>query len=119
MGEITDGDALFPGESEIDQLFCIQKVLGKLTPQQQEQFNKNPRFVGLQFPNIAKPETLDRRYLGKMTPEALQVLRGLLQLDPNKRLTAIECLAEPWFDEIREPDVEQLIKAHQQLKLQQ
>lgn len=23
MGEITDGDALFPGESEIDQLFCI------------------------------------------------------------------------------------------------
>lgn len=23
MGEITDGDPLFPGESEIDQLFCI------------------------------------------------------------------------------------------------
>jgi len=34
MGEITDGDALFPGESEIDQLFCIQKVLGKLTAHQ-------------------------------------------------------------------------------------
>ena len=32
MGEIIDGDALFPGESEIDQLFCIQKVLGRLTP---------------------------------------------------------------------------------------
>lgn len=47
MGEITDGDALFPGESEIDQLFCIQKILGKLTPHQQELFNKNPRFVGL------------------------------------------------------------------------
>lgn len=30
MGEITDGDPLFPGESEIDQLFCIQKVMGKL-----------------------------------------------------------------------------------------
>jgi cyclin-dependent kinase-like len=34
MGEITDGEALFPGESEIDQLFCIQKILGKLTPSQ-------------------------------------------------------------------------------------
>ena len=33
MGEITDGDALFPGESEIDQLFCIQKILGPLIPQ--------------------------------------------------------------------------------------
>lgn len=32
MGEICDGDALFPGESEIDQLFCIQKIMGKLTP---------------------------------------------------------------------------------------
>jgi cyclin-dependent kinase-like len=32
MGELINGDALFPGESEIDQLFCIQKVLGKLTP---------------------------------------------------------------------------------------
>jgi cyclin-dependent kinase-like len=32
MAEITDGDALFPGESEIDQLFCIQKIMGKLTP---------------------------------------------------------------------------------------
>jgi serine/threonine protein kinase len=47
-----------------------------------------------------------------MTPEALQVLRGLLHLDPGKRLTAIECLAEPWFDEIREPEVEKQIKAH-------
>lgn len=23
MGELTDGEPLFPGESEIDQLFCI------------------------------------------------------------------------------------------------
>lgn len=52
LGEITDGEALFPGESEIDQLFCIQKILGKLTSNQQEEFNKNPRFIGLKFPDI-------------------------------------------------------------------
>jgi hypothetical protein len=27
MGEIIDGDALFPGESEIDQLFCLYQLL--------------------------------------------------------------------------------------------
>jgi Serine/threonine protein kinase len=27
LGELTDGQPLFPGESEIDQLFMIQKVL--------------------------------------------------------------------------------------------
>ena len=32
MGELTDGEPLFPGESEIDQLFEIQKILGALTP---------------------------------------------------------------------------------------
>lgn len=26
MGELIDGEPLFPGESEVDQLFCIQKV---------------------------------------------------------------------------------------------
>lgn len=106
MGEITDGDALFPGESEIDQLFCIQKIMGRLTPYQQELFNKNPRFVGLQFPNMSKPETVERRYMGKMTPEAIQCLKGMLELDPEKRLTAVEALAEPWFDDIREVEVE-------------
>jgi len=36
MGEITDGEPLFPGESEIDQLFEIQKTLGALTGLQKE-----------------------------------------------------------------------------------
>jgi cyclin-dependent kinase-like len=31
MGELTDGEPLFPGESEVDQLFEIQKTLGALT----------------------------------------------------------------------------------------
>jgi len=111
MGEITDGEALFPGESEIDQLFCIQKILGKLTNSQQEEFNKNPRFVGLKFPNIDKPETLERRYMGKLNPDALKLLKGTLCLDPAKRFTAIDCLACSWFDDLREPEVEKLIEA--------
>lgn len=112
MGEITDGDPLFPGESEIDQLFCIQKILGALTPQQQEEFNKNPRFVGLKFPDITKPETLERRYVGKMSKDCLKLMNGMLRMDQSQRLTAIECLAQPYFDSIREPEIDRLIQAH-------
>ena len=119
MAEITDGDALFPGESEIDQLFCIQKILGKLTPIQQEEFNKNPRFIGLKFPDIQKPETLERRYAGKLSPDALKLLKGMLTLDPAKRFTAVDCLACSWFDDIREPEIERLVEANNVLKLQQ
>lgn len=64
MGELIDGQPLFPGENEIDQLFLIQKMLGPLPPDQKELFLKNPRFLGMKFPEILKAETLERRYLG-------------------------------------------------------
>ena len=56
--------------------------------------------------------------MGKMTPEALQFRKGLLTLDQDNRLTAAEALAEPWFDNLREPEVEQLIQADRQKKAQ-
>ncbi len=37
--------------------YLIQKVLGPLTREQMESFNKNPRFVGLKFPEITKDHT--------------------------------------------------------------
>lgn len=47
LGELSDGQPLFPGESEIDQLFTIQKVLGPLPPEQMKLFYSNPRFHGM------------------------------------------------------------------------
>lgn len=47
MGELSDGQPLFPGESEIDQLYTIQKVLGSLPKEQMSMFYNNPRFTGL------------------------------------------------------------------------
>ncbi len=41
MGELSDGQPMFPGDSDMDQLFLIQKCLGNLTKDQQESFNKN------------------------------------------------------------------------------
>jgi cyclin-dependent kinase-like len=29
MGELSDGQPLFPGDSDIDQLYIVQKMLGK------------------------------------------------------------------------------------------
>eukprot|EP01137_Pigoraptor_chileana_P016535 Opistho-2@73444 len=57
MGELTDGEPLFPGESEIDQLYTIQSVLGPLPPHQMDLFLKNPRFMGLKFPDMSEPIT--------------------------------------------------------------
>ena len=109
MGEISDGEALFPGESEIAQLYVIQKVMGELTPEQKEMFAKNPRFVGLRFPDISKPETLEKHYVGKINKKGIDLMNGLLEMDPHKRLTALEALAHPYFDGIRDEEVNNLI----------
>lgn len=46
-------------------------------------------------------------------------MKGLLRLDPSKRLTAVEALALPWFDDLRDEEVEQLIRADRILKEEQ
>lgn len=55
LGELSDGQPLFPGESEIDQLFTIQKVLGPLPPEQMKLFYNNPRFHGLRVMVLVSP----------------------------------------------------------------
>lgn len=56
--------------------------------------------------------------MGKMTPEAIQCLKGFLTLDPENRNTAIDALAEPWFDNLREPMIEEIIQQDRQRKAQ-
>ncbi|EGR33623.1 protein kinase domain protein [Ichthyophthirius multifiliis] len=102
MGELIDGQPMFPGENEIDQLYLIQKMLGPLTVEQKELFIKNPRFLGMKFPEINKPETLERRYLGKLSKKALNIMKGMLKMDPQERITIEEAMKHPYFDEIRD-----------------
>jgi cyclin-dependent kinase-like len=98
MGELVDGQPLFPGESEIDQLFLIQKVLGPLTQDQQELFLKNPRFVGLKFPDMSKPETLMKRYVGKLMKPAMNFMKSVLVMEPSLRLTSAEAGKHSYFE---------------------
>lgn len=99
MGEMIDGQPLFPGENEIDQLYLIQKVLGPLTPDQKESFQKNPRFLGTKFPEITKPETIERRYLGKLSKKALSFMKSLLKMDPKERMSCSEALKHAYFED--------------------
>lgn len=97
MGELIDGKPLFPGNSEIDQLYIVQKVQGPLTPEQMEMFYRNERFAGFKFPDMSNPETLAKKYAGKINKLALSFLQGLLQMDPRERFTSQQCMKHPWF----------------------
>ena len=72
-------------------------------------FDANPRFVGFKFPELSKPETIEKKYVGKMSSKALNLMAGMLSMVEDERLTAIECLAHPYFDGMRSDEIELLI----------
>ena len=111
MGELVDGNPLFPGENELDQLHCIQKVLGNLTDKQEEMFYSNPLFNGKNLLNISKPETLEKRYLGKFSKKAISFMKGLLALDPKKRLNGNTVFKHAYFEKLVLADLQ---KEHEQ-----
>uniref|UniRef100_A0A8C6U0K9 Cyclin-dependent kinase-like 5 n=1 Tax=Neogobius melanostomus TaxID=47308 RepID=A0A8C6U0K9_9GOBI len=104
LGELSDGQPLFPGESEIDQLFTIQKVLGPLPPEQMKLFYNNPRFHGLRFPSVNHPQTLERRYLGIIGGALLDLLKNLLLLNPTERFLTEQSLNHHAFQAARHVD---------------
>ncbi|KAM9320872.1 cyclin-dependent kinase-like 5 isoform 3-T3 [Gastrophryne carolinensis] len=97
LGELSDGQPLFPGESEIDQLFTIQRVLGPLPPEQMKLFYSNPRFHGMRFPAANHPQSLERRYLGIISGVLLDLMKNLLKLNPSDRYLTDQCLNHPAF----------------------
>ncbi|XP_061608506.1 cyclin-dependent kinase-like 5 isoform X2 [Phyllopteryx taeniolatus] len=106
LGELSDGQPLFPGESEIDQLFTIQKVLGPLPAEQMKLFYNNPRFHGIRFPSVTHPQTLERRYQGILSGLMLDLMKNLLLLNPTERYLTEQSLNHPAFQPLRQVERE-------------
>lgn len=90
----------FPGESGVDQLVEIIKVLG--TPTREEIKCMNPNYTEYKFPQI-KAHPWHKIFHKRMPPEAVDLVSRLLQYSPNLRSTALEAMIHPFFDELRDP----------------
>jgi len=78
MAELFLLRPLFPGSSDADQLFRISSVLGRGGSDV-----RGATGLALLFP--------------KASPEAINVLKSLLQIDPTRRASATEVLSMPFF----------------------
>jgi len=104
IGELSDGQPLFPGENEIDQLMVIQMVLGQLPPDQMKKFRLNPAYRGMKFPReirLRKKDGLREKYDKIILPELIALMEGILKLDPDCRFTATQCLGHCAFNSRR------------------
>lgn len=96
MGELVDGQPLFPGDSDLDQLYRIVQMIGPLPEKQMGLFRANPSNEGIEIPG-GEPLTLAARYGAVMDPLELDLMARLLEMDPAKRISGEECLAHPYF----------------------
>jgi len=98
--ELLLGQPLFPGESGVDQLVEIIKVLG--TPTREEIRAMNPNYTEFKFPQI-KAHPWNKVFRSRTPPDAVEAISKMLAYPPEQRLHAFEALADPFFDELRDP----------------
>ncbi|CCM03915.1 uncharacterized protein FIBRA_06066 [Fibroporia radiculosa] len=98
MAELMLGQPLFPGESGIDQLVEIIKVLG--TPSRDQIKTMNPNYMEHKFPQI-KPHPFSKVFRPRTAPEAIDLVSKLLEYTPEVRLSAVQAMCHPFFDELR------------------
>ncbi|THC90215.1 hypothetical protein EYZ11_010329 [Aspergillus tanneri] len=89
------------GESGIDQLVEIIKVLG--TPSREQIRTMNPNYMEHKFPQI-KPHPFNKVFR-RAPHEAIDLISALLEYTPTQRLSAIEAMCHPFFDELRDPNI--------------
>ncbi|KAL8943957.1 MAG: hypothetical protein Q9216_000770 [Gyalolechia sp. 2 TL-2023] len=99
MAELMLGQPLFPGESGIDQLVEIIKVLG--TPTREQIRTMNPNYMEHKFPQI-KPHPFQKVFR-KASLDAIELIAALLEYTPTQRLSAVDAMCHPFFDELRDP----------------
>lgn len=97
--ELLLGQPLFPGDSGVDQLVEIIKVLG--TPTREEISAMNSNYTEFRFPQIRACRW--RNVFRSRTPEeAMDFIGATLAYSPERRIQPLDGCAHPFFDELRD-----------------
>ncbi|EQB79075.1 glycogen synthase kinase-3 alpha [Camelus ferus] len=100
LAELLLGQPIFPGDSGVDQLVEIIKVLG--TPTREQIREMNPNYTEFKFPQI-KAHPWTKVFKSRTPPEAIALCSSLLEYTPSSRLSPLEACAHSFFDELRSP----------------
>lgn len=102
LAELLLGQPIFPGDSGVDQLVEIIKVLG--TPSREQIREMNQHYTEFKFPQI-KPHPWSRVFRTRTPNDAIALTSALLEYTPSTRLSPLQACAHSFFDELREPTI--------------
>nr|CAD7569323.1 unnamed protein product [Timema californicum] len=99
LAELLLGQPIFPGDSGVDQLVEIIKVLG--TPTREQIREMNPNYTEFKFPQI-KSHPWQKVFRARTPPEAIDLVSRLLEYTPSSRISPLQACAHTFFEELRE-----------------
>ncbi|XP_029432969.1 cyclin-dependent kinase-like 4 isoform X2 [Rhinatrema bivittatum] len=101
FAELLSGQPLWPGKSDMDQLYLIIRTLGKLIPRHQFIFRSNQYFHGASLPEPEDVETLEEKFLN-IQPAAQSFMKGCLKMNPDDRFSCEQLLESSYFESFRD-----------------
>ena len=97
IAEMFTGRALFPGTTNEDQLQKIFRVMGTPSERTWPGVSQFPEYKS-DFP-VYPPQDL-RHVVPRIDPYGLDLLRCMLRLQPDLRISAVDALRHPWFNDV-------------------
>jgi len=99
MAELIMGQPIFAGDSGIDQLVEIIKVLGTPTREEIRHMNRDYKDYK-QFPSI-RPHPWYKLFPAETPKEAMDLMSKMLVYTPQKRIKPLGACAHAFFDDLR------------------
>jgi cyclin-dependent kinase len=116
FSEIASSRPLFCGDSEIDQLFKIFRLLGTPT----EETWPGVELLRDYKPSFPKWQAQEMTALAKfLDPDGLDLLMKMLTYDPEKRISAKAALDHPYFDDLKAVHLKNQKDMEEQQRLRQ
>ncbi|XP_033609638.1 cyclin-dependent kinase-like 1 isoform X2 [Cryptotermes secundus] len=98
FAELIQGQALWPGKSDVDQLYLIRKSLGDLIPRHMNIFKSNEFFYGVSLPQPDILEPLESKLPRQSNAHVLDFLKKCVDKDPARRWSCEQLLRHSYFD---------------------
>ena len=105
LGELLSRKPILPGKDYIDQLKLIIRTLGTPSDDELEFISASKARSYIKALPYAPAPNFNKMFPGA-SPDAIDLLKKMLQFDPRRRITVDEALEHPWLKELHNAESE-------------